>query len=151
MANFYTRKHPTHGVEAHAGVATIVYVTVCAKDRKPILANEQTHAALRAAWEKADAWKVGRYVIMPDHLHLFAGCVNESVEVDRWIRFWKSVVSRTLNAAGMWQTDHWDRRLRSPSHYAPKWTYVVQNPVRAGLVKQAVDWPWRGEVESLEL
>jgi hypothetical protein len=33
-----------------------------------------------------------------------------------------------------WQTDHWDRRLRSDESYAEKWEYVRCNAVRHGLV-----------------
>jgi hypothetical protein len=31
-----------------------------------------------------------------------------------------------------------------------KWNYVRENPVRAGLVK-AEDWPYAGEIISIEL
>jgi putative transposase len=48
-----------------------VFVTVCAKHRKPILANPEAHNALRDAWQRAENWLVGRYMIMPEHIHLF--------------------------------------------------------------------------------
>jgi len=41
--------------------------------------------------------------------------------------------------------------LRSSESYSQKWDYVRENPVRAGLVANADDWPWQGEVESLIL
>jgi hypothetical protein len=36
--------------------------------------------------------------------------------------------------------------LRPAENYAEKWNYVRENPVRAGLVKNANDWPYQGEI-----
>jgi hypothetical protein len=47
------------------------YVTICADKRRPLLAKPEIVALLLDCWRKADHWLVGRYVIMPDHLHLF--------------------------------------------------------------------------------
>ncbi len=65
------RRHPAHGVLACAHAPTIVFVTACTRNRQPWLANAAVHALLRAVWTEADAWLVGRYALMPDHLHLF--------------------------------------------------------------------------------
>jgi hypothetical protein len=37
----------------------------------------------------------------------------------------------------------------SEESYAEKWNSVRDNPVRAGLVKTAHDWPYAGEIVSL--
>jgi hypothetical protein len=66
------RKHPIHQpVSERSNGPIILFVTICTKDKKPILANAAAHQVLRAAWIKADSCLVGRYVIMPDHLHFF--------------------------------------------------------------------------------
>jgi predicted metal-binding protein len=66
------RKHPVH-LEVHDRRDTpiIVYLTVCTTRRKPILANPAAHELLRVSWREARLWLVGRYVIIPNHLHLF--------------------------------------------------------------------------------
>ena len=66
------RKHPAHGVFMPGGKPIIVFLTVCTKGRHPWLATPEIHAHLRSVWIGADAWFVGRYVVMPDHIHLFA-------------------------------------------------------------------------------
>jgi hypothetical protein len=38
---------------------------------------------------------------------------------------------------------------RSEESYERKVTYVRQNPIRAGLVKRAEDWPYQGEIFGL--
>ncbi len=91
-----------------------------------------------AAWSAADHWVVGRYVVMPDHIHLFcAPARQEALELKRWVHFWKSYASRHWPAPSehpIWQTDFWDSQLRSADSYEGKWEYVWNNPVRHGLV-----------------
>ena len=66
------RKHPVHAlVHERHNTPVIVFLTVCTKNRKAILANDSAHQLLRAAWQTQPSWLVGRYVILPDHLHLF--------------------------------------------------------------------------------
>ena len=46
----------------------------------------------------------------------------------------------------LWQRRFFDHVLRSDESYAQKWNYVRENPVRAGLVAKAEDWPYAGEI-----
>ena len=132
---------------------TILFLTVCTRDKKPILANEAVHNTLREAWKAADSWLVGRYVLMPDHLHLFCSpMMDTSTPLLQWVSFWKSHAARNWPAredAPVWQRDFWDTQLRKEESYAEKWPYVVENPVRAGLVTRSSDWPYQGESHSL--
>ncbi len=48
-----------------------------------------------------------------------------------------------------WQTNFWDTHLRSDESYAAKWEYVSFNPVRAGLVENAEEWPFKGMLNPL--
>jgi hypothetical protein len=67
------------------------------------------------------------------------------------VRYWKSQFAKGLRDPGRrWQTDHWDRRLRTGESYTAKWEYVRENPVRHGLVEKTDDWPFQGEVFELE-
>jgi putative transposase len=53
------RKHPIH-TPTHERFNTpiIIFLTLCTKDRKPLLANPEAHAILRGVWEATDAWFV---------------------------------------------------------------------------------------------
>jgi putative transposase len=158
-----TRKHPAHGILIPSRHPTVVFLTVCTKDRRPWLANPDVHGLLRSIWLNAEAWLVGRYVLMPDHLHLFCAPNEDgsagaspsqagaaSVPLDNWVRYWKSQFSkRHGNPVRRWQSDHWDTRLRREESYDAKWEYVRNNPVRAGLVERADDWLYEGEIHVL--
>jgi hypothetical protein len=78
------RKHPPHLSSPEAATPTLL-VTVCTKHRRKILANATAHALLREAWEMYDDFSVGRYVILPDHIHLFVGDSDVArYGFDRW-------------------------------------------------------------------
>jgi REP element-mobilizing transposase RayT len=51
--------------------------------------------------------------------------------------------------APVWQRHFWDRQLRKSESYDQKWQYVIENPVRAGLVTKPEDWPYQGELNVL--
>src|ERR1051326_2834423 len=155
-----SRQHPAHGVRSDSHDPIIIFLTVCTKDRSPWLANAEVHSLLREVWSGADAWLIGQYVIMPEHLHLFAapnpvwegevreglatpvGAPAEPPSFDSWVRYWKSqFTKRHGNVEHQWQPDHWDRRLRREESYAGKWEYVRNNPVRHALVSDSGLWP----------
>ncbi len=146
------RKHPAHHafVEGH-NKSIIVFLTICTHQRRKILATEFVHETLLDIWALSRQWKVGRYVIMPDHIHLFCSPVSrESENVAKWTTYWKRMVSRKLpDLQPLWQRDCWDTQLRRHESYSEKWGYVCNNPVRAGLVKQADQWPFQGTLNHL--
>jgi hypothetical protein len=87
---------------------------------------------------------VGRYVIMPDHVHLFVRG-DRSFTLSSWIGGLKRAMCVALKLACLWQPGFFDHILRSDESYAEKWNYVRGNSVRAGLVRTADEWPYQGE------
>ena len=54
------RKHPIHlDVHDRRDAPIIVFLTVCTKDRKAILASWESHALLIDTWRAAKMWQVG--------------------------------------------------------------------------------------------
>ena len=66
----------------------------------------------------------------------------------------KNTLSKTLRsqnvAAPHWQKGFFDHIIRSGESYSEKWSYVRENPVREGLVKDWSEWPFVGEIFDLE-
>ncbi len=144
------RKKPAHiPPRGQGNRPVIVFLTLCSKDRRPLLANAAAHEAIRFSWSMADHWLVGRYVILPDHLHLFCAPTRQSASLAQWIRFWKSMAARKTGQPGLWQQDFWDTQLRAGERYEEKWHYVRHNPVRHGLVSKPEEWPYQGELNVL--
>jgi putative transposase len=139
------RRRPAPGVFIFRGQPTIVFLTVCTQRRVRWLADPAVAGDLLASWQAADVWMVGRYVLMPDHLHLFCAPMNEAIEIENWITFWKRNFRRWHGSPGrQFQSGGFHHRLRREESYDARWDYVRDNPVRAGLVKRAEDWPYAG-------
>lgn len=139
--------------------APIYYFTACSAGRRPVLACEVVYQTLEAVWTKSaalDGWYVGRFVVMPDHLHFFAQPGRDAKPRGVWLKMWKSVTARTLTKTlnlkpPFWQGDTFDHILRGRDSYEEKWRYLRENPVRAGLCAAADDWPWQGEIYALSV
>ena len=150
-----SRKLPVHGVLIPDDGFVLVFDTVCTKDRKPKLATVEIHELLKKVWTDASAWLMGRYVILPDHIHYFAAPGNLPISLDNWVTYWKSQFTKSYRKQFSspppfdWQTDHWDTRLRTWERYSEKWEYVRYNPVRHGLVSKPEDWPFQGMIHDL--
>jgi putative transposase len=147
------RRHPIHlsPGEKH-NRAIIINVTTCTAKRRNILASPRFYEATVSAWRDASTWRIGRYVIMPDHIHFF--CAPNGLDVpslERWMKYWKSIATKGIGAKSgdIWQRDHWDRQLRSIENYDTKWEYVRRNPVRHGYCNDPDQWPYQGELKVL--
>ena len=136
----------------HHNRSIIIFLTACTKNRRPILASPAMHSLIRSTWIDANHWLIGRYVLMPEHIHLFCAPGHIPAKpLANWIRFWKSEISKATGAGedSFWQREHWDTQLRQSESYVAKWEYVRNNPVRAGLVARSEDWPYQGELNVL--
>lgn len=155
----------------------LYFVTACTEDRKPILANAKVHEDFRKFCEAGltRGIFVGKYVLMPDHLHLFVafGDEYESALIERrysgkpvaavcdrrlsplseWMKSLKNSLSKTLRGMNVpaphWQKGFFDHVMRSEESYSEKWLYVAENPVRKGLVVRLEDWSNQGEINPL--
>jgi REP element-mobilizing transposase RayT len=126
--------------------SVIYFLTICVADRKPVLANKEAFDAFSLAASKLQHWHVLAAILMSDHLHVLVASEKEreaklgnfSAALKRWMR-------QELRATWNWQPGCFDRLLRSGESLYEKWLYVQENPVRAGLVPNWEDWPYRYE------
>jgi putative transposase len=130
----------------------VYFITFCAKDRKPVLANRAALQALEHAIARLTNWWVYAAILMPEHLHLIAAPYERDLSVGNFsaaIKRWMRQEMRANCRAGappaeswQWQTGSFDRLLRSEESAQSKWEYMRENPVRAGLVKDWSEWPY---------
>lgn len=83
-------------------------------------------------------WWVHLFLAMPDHCHALVSFSPESVlkvmaDWKRWCATQRGI---------LWQTDFFEHRLRRDESFEEKSNYIRENPVRAGLVERAEDWPY---------
>ena len=86
------------------------------------------------------------WVLLPDHWHaiffprfpLTLSRVLEAIKVGSTLR----INGQRKEHGLLWQRRFFDRALRSVKEYGETVTYIHHNPVKAGLVRRAEDWPW---------
>jgi putative transposase len=148
-------QRPPRLSQVFGDLSSFYFITFNTHQRLRLLDNARVHAAFAAfasiALDRNVA--VGRYVIMPDHVHLFVRLPPEGIGIGRWIQSLKTVLGKDIAAAGglrpHWQQGFFDHLMRSRDSYAEKWAYVRDNPVRANLCKHADEWPYQGEIVSI--
>ena len=76
----------------------LYFVTICCANRKRLLANDAIHSAFRefaARGQRDQDIALGRYVLMPDHLHLFV-CGPPEFKLAQWVRMLKIALGKAL-------------------------------------------------------
>ena len=134
----------------------LYFVTFCTWHRAKILACDVVHASFieYATQNLSRGIHTGRYVLMPDHIHLFVS-PPRNLRLENYVRLLKQHLNRALRVdlpnGRLWQPGFFDHLVRANESYRQKWEYVLQNPVRAGLVKAGQDWPYQGEIERIDV
>lgn len=132
------------------------FVTFNTYRRQPLLANPAVHTAFHVFCVRARDYDVavGRYVIMPDHVHLFVMLPRGTITLASWVQRLRTALGKKLLRVGAqkphWQEGFFDHVLRTSESYSAKWDYVQMNPVRAGLCATPDEWVYQGEIARLE-
>ena len=97
-------------------------------------------------------------VVMPDHVHLALSALADDQgpfgmpEIMQGIKGASAHrVNRIMQRKGpVWQEESFDHVPRSYESLEVEVEYIRQNPVRAGLVERAEDYPWFWEEERIK-
>jgi REP element-mobilizing transposase RayT len=112
--------------------------------RDPRVAGVVAHALAKGANARR-FYELHAWVIMPNHVHVLLRPHAHLPVITRWLkgstaRHANLILGRTGQA--FWQDESFDHRVRDEEELARIVRYVEQNPVSAGLVAAAGDWPW---------
>jgi len=133
---------------------SIYFITFCTHEHQDFLANPRMHESFHNFCVQARDRNIltGRYMTMPDHIHLFVR-FGGKVRMSMWIKSLKNSLSKSLRLSGRqaphWQKGYFDHLVCSEASYEEKWIYTRENPVRKGLVAESGCWPYQGEVNPL--
>jgi REP element-mobilizing transposase RayT len=111
---------------------------------------------------RANSWTLDllAIVVMPDHVHIiFIPLVDiQRSEVFSLARITKAikgtsahVINRRMGRKGrVWQEESFDRVLRESENLRQKVAYILDNPVRQGLVHSLEQYRWLWVAPALE-
>jgi len=128
------------------------FVTFCT-DRRWILPEPVRSIALGCCLhDNGDKFDLRVAVIMPDHVHIiFTPLVDhDAMEVCSLAEIMNGIkgtsahaINKALGRRGrVWQAESLDHVVRSSEELDAKIQYVLDNPVRRGLVGAWTDYPW---------
>jgi hypothetical protein len=83
----------------------------------------------------------------PDHVHIVAQGVRDDSDLRSSVRSWNTTMGfrwRRAHASPLWQPGYYDHVLWAEDGRLGVARYVLLNPVRAGLVEKAQDYPFSG-------
>ena len=99
-------------------------------------------------WCEEAKWGIPHFCVMPNHIHAIAYPKSEfSPSLKEFLKRLKGRTARRLNAildrtGSFWQTDWFDRWVRNEHELQRTIEYIRNNPVKAGIVNQADDYPY---------
>ena len=91
-------------------------------------------------------YNVISWCIMPNHVHVLIE-VMKNISLSSILHSWRSFssneINKVLNRSGrLWMPEYFDRFIRDNDHFNNVVDYIHNNPVKAGLVKEATDYKW---------
>ena len=89
-------------------------------------------------------------VIMPDHLHMLIRPKEKGAgyySLQEITKPLKGVSARKMNMmlgriGSFWVGESFDRIIRNEEDWREKYSYIMNNPVKAGLAEKPNDYPW---------
>ena len=125
----------------------IYLLTTTTHDRKPVFADFASAriciGALKFQQDKGLADSLA-FVVMPDHIHWL--CALQQGDLARVMQSFKRHTARQINRfnchrGALWQAGYHDHAVRQAEDLRQIARYVIENPVRAGLVERICDYP----------
>ena len=132
-------------------------VTSCTDRRQPYFSDGQTVGETLKQIRHCTAhfhFTLIAYCFMPDHLHLLVEGTSEDSDFLAFVHAMKQRAGfafKTRTKRALWQPSYHDHVLRDDEVTLRVVRYVLDNPVRAGLVASPLDYPFLGsDLYSLE-
>jgi putative transposase len=136
------------------------FFTVVTYDRKRILCSDENPGFLKEAFKcikERHPFRIDAIVILPDHLHCFWTLPEGDSDFSkRWMlikkQFTRTCVYPDRNTPSasrlhkreqtVWQRRFWEHQIRDDRDYRSHVEYIHYNPVKHGLVKAPIEWPY---------
>ncbi len=128
------------------------FLTFCSDRRRQVFVNARVVTLaiaqiVRAADEEHFAVLV--YCFMPDHLHLLIEGRADNSDCRRFIKSAKQYSGfyySRKHGDKLWQRYSYERALRNDEATLDVARYILNNPVRAGLVREPREYPFIGSM-----
>jgi putative transposase len=145
----------------------VFFITICTADKQHYLSDAKISKIIidELEYRRADREiKLFCYCIMPDHIHLLIslnrnytkkeGACGERT-LQNWVSAFKRYTSRISNQLHdikpLWQTNFFDHVVRKDESLLAICLYILNNPVRRGMVSNWEEYPYSRMIDDLPI
>ena len=135
------------------------FITICTKDRQPILSSivgDDAHIVPKPYGIIAEKYirnasEIEKYVIMPDHIHMIIRLENGSMwastptdqksqhnRISNIVRSIKVLVTKEIGTS-IFQRSYYDHVIRNQQDYNEIWEYIENNPRKWMITKRGYE------------
>ena len=92
-------------------------------------------------------WNLNAWAVFSNHYHFIAHTQENADNLPEFMKELHAVTAKYVNQMDklvgrqVWY-QYWDTHLTYQKSYFARLKYVMQNPVKHGLVKEAIEYPW---------
>jgi len=127
------------------------FITICTHQKSSYFRNKQAINIIFPILQQVSVqfkFTILAYCFMPDHLHLLlAGDENSSLQ--NFVKIFKQesgfYFKQTCNVP-LWQPSYYDHVLRKEESLEGVARYILENPVRKGIVNDFREYPFLGSM-----
>jgi REP element-mobilizing transposase RayT len=133
----------------------VYFVTICAENKQHYFVNNKITNIIEDELEFRKTTKEINllcYCIMPDHLHILLSLTEDyHKSLQNWVSAFKRYTTRVINELfgikPLWQKNFYDHVVRKEESLLKIAEYIVNNPVRKGIVSEWEEYPYSKIVE----
>jgi putative transposase len=123
------------------------FVTFCTKNRvRAFSFAENAEIAVEALlhFERERRIQLIAYCVMPDHIHVYFMKLDADKHLSRVVADIKAHITKRIPRSFAWQRGYWDEIIRSFEDPRDIVAYILNNPVRAGIIADYRDYMFSG-------
>ena len=126
------------------------FLTFCVRHRQHVFTNPYVAALVIDHFRRtSDKWSFAllAYCVMPDHAHLLVEGTHEDSDLRRYAKRLKQGSAQAYAhrfGCALWQGGYSEHVVRRQDDARPIALYILDNPVRAGLVRHPSEYPYLG-------
>jgi putative transposase len=125
-------------------------LTFCTFERRAFLRDAHIAQMVLSQFRRTAArfgFALSAYCVMPDHVHLLVKGLSDNSHLRQFVQSAKRSTGQSFARRaghGLWQEGYYDRVVRPEESLLHMARYILENPVRAGLVETPRDYPYAG-------
>lgn len=150
----------------YKGSAYVYFITICTHDKQHFFSNFKVANIIKdeIGHRMINETKLFCYSIMPDHLHMLLSLTENYTKkgadksvgkrtLQNWVSAYKRYTSRIANQLfeikPLWQKNFYDHIVRNEESLIKVAEYIVNSPVRKGMVSEWEEYPYSRIIDPL--